>query len=148
MCHLQRELFNYINKTLETVAPKAQALHFCHSEGGVITYNAIKSMTKSEQDNMRLKFYIEAIAPASCIPKYYAKKAENYYSTKDSITGWFAKKDGDKYKVKILQCLTPLEDRILWGADHSFTGHTYKNQWSNHLNKLAREGKIHVHNRR
>lgn len=100
-------------------------LHICHSQGALITRNALSWTSENERNRL----IIVAIAPAAYINKNLCKKVYHYRSKNDiipSIDVYGRYSCSDTTTI-----LEPHKDAI--GGDHSFQSPTYRNTIENHI---------------
>ena len=93
-------------------------LHFCHSEGAIITREALERMPRNLSQNI----HIVAIGPAAYIDKNLCGSVRHYVSKRDivpliDVVGYIKNKD-------TITLLEPHPDAKL--LDHSFNSPTYK----------------------
>lgn len=56
-------------------------LHYCHSEGCIVTRNALRGLP----EELRNRIIVEAFAPAGYIPEYLAREVRHYRSARDIV---------------------------------------------------------------
>jgi hypothetical protein len=61
--------------------PLAFILHICHSEGAIVTRNALRSLP----EEFRAKIHVEAFAPGGYISDKLAASVHHYRSTRDIV---------------------------------------------------------------
>jgi RHS repeat-associated protein len=109
---------------------KGLYLHFCHSEGAIITRNAIETYP----EELRQRIIIVAIAPAGYIDDKYAYSVIHYRSTRDivpllDVTGAIR----CRHSTVVLE---PHKDAPLF--DHSFDSPTYSKVKEYHINEYKK----------
>lgn len=125
-----RQFMVAISDILYKINPDLLWLHNAHSEGGVITYNAIKGMTDDQKARLKEQLYILGVAPARPLPLEFGKGVTNIYSNQDWITGRYGKKflNDPNYDIKFVKCRSKFLERSLYAVDHAFLGTTYQEE--------------------
>jgi RHS repeat-associated protein len=105
-------------------------LHFCHSQGAIITRNALRWMPKEQRN----RIIVVAIAPAAYINKNLCKKVYHYRSKNDLVP----KIDYiGRYRCRdTTTVLKPHKDAQ--GMDHSFQSPTYRDIIDGHIRKYLK----------
>jgi RHS repeat-associated protein len=134
----------------EAHAPESFIEHIAHSRAGATYTCMFKNMPDEYQKNIQDFVYADGIGPASLIPKDYGKDAQNYYSTADFVTGWFAlNHDKEYYDVTWVTATTPKSERMGGFADHGLLGATYQGVTKNIISECQKKrGGIHVYQTR
>lgn len=124
-----------IAEAIEKINPQMIWLDTRHSEGGVIGRRAIENLTEDQKQIFKKQVSIVAVGPAKMIPDEYALEVGNLYSTKDYITGRWAKEinDGFHYSIETIICSSPWHQKTLFFADHGFMANTYQLGISNRI---------------
>ncbi|MEN9344006.1 MAG: hypothetical protein RLZZ453_793 [Chlamydiota bacterium] len=138
--HSTRQFLIACSDLLYNMNPKMKWVHFSHSEGGLICHNAIKGMTPEQKSKLNI-IHSYSFGPAHPISEKHLGNAENFYSKKDYITKWSGKKckDREQYKVTYLESQMHWTKRMLFVADHDFTGPTYKAKRNELIKEMKRD---------
>jgi len=133
---------------LNLMPEKSKAIHYAHSEGGILYNRSFEKMSEGEQGKMQRHFYYEGIGPAERTPRDYGIHALNIYSDADWITGWFKGGSNDQYDVKWVRALSPAHERVMYFADHAFFAKTCQSIVKDSLNEFNQRVGFYVGNSR
>jgi RHS repeat-associated protein len=135
-----RQFMVAISETIHKLNPDLLWLHIAHSEGGVISRNAIKGMTDEQKEQLKHKLYLLGVGPAKPIPLEFGRGVTNVYSKQDFITGGFALKyrNDPKYDVRFVPCRSSFSERTAYFADHAYLGGTYQQEQSDYIRELRK----------
>ena len=75
------ELQNKLMAYFAHAGPNAMYYHICHSEGAIVTRNALEGLP----DEIRQRIIVTAIAPGAYIPKNLAFRVTHYVSSRDIV---------------------------------------------------------------
>jgi RHS repeat-associated protein len=112
-------------------SPAAMYYHFCHSEGAIITRNALMSYP----EELRQRIIVVAIAPGAYIEDKYAFQVTHYRSTRD-IVPFFDFVGAYKCRDSTV-VLKPHPDAPLF--DHSVNSPTYRDVQRQHVNQCCQK---------
>ena len=133
-----RQFMVAISEAIHKINPDLLWLHISHSEGGVVSGNAIKGMTDEQKGHLKQQLYYLGLGPADPLALEYGRGVTNIYSNQDFITGAFALKyrNDPKYDVRFVKCRSAFSERTAYVADHAFLGGTYKKAAKNEIDDL------------
>ncbi len=147
---LTRQFMVAMSDMLYKINPNLLWAHFAHSEGGLITRNAIQGMTDDQRARLQEQLHCLGMGSAKPIPSEYGYKIANVYSEKDFITGWFALKyrNNPKYDVRFVRCRSSWSEKTAFLADHAYRGSTYQQEQFEYVGDLRKkwgfhDGKMH-----
>ncbi len=133
--------FKSLIKLIHSINPNLIWIHVMHSEGGAIGSRALGAMSGSEIHFFRRSLITIAYGPLLPIPREYALRTFNSYSSKDRTTGLFGLyfENQPDYDIVFKSVKTPiwknaLETTGMTGTvianlppgDHDFRGKTYQ----------------------
>jgi hypothetical protein len=111
-------------------AESAQAMwqHIVHSEGGMITAQAIESMNPERKKILAQRLNILSLGSLKPLPKKFGYSVENIYSDGDFATGlvgrFFSLLPG--YNVTYWPVMSSMSERSAYVCDHAIMGKTYQ----------------------
>lgn len=125
---MTRQLMESFSDMFSKTNPLAIWMHVAHSEGGAITYQAIKTMNPEKRQYIQEHLNIVAIAPARPIPKHYGHQVSNVYSDQDFFLAAVGKMFSlhSNYSINFLPSISKFLERSAYFADHAFLGSTYQ----------------------
>jgi len=107
--------------------PDAVLLHFCHSQGAILTRNAINDYP----EELRKRIIVVAIAPAAYISPDLCKEVYHYVSSRDFVP-YFDFRGRIECRDTI-HYLEAHENAGIW--DHNFNSPTYEKVIEKHIDK-------------
>lgn len=148
-----RQFLVAFEEHLHKINPSLLWLNIAHSEGGIITYHAIKGMTPEQQKKMQGKLLSITVGSIAPIPPDYVKDTHNIYSNLDFAAIPFMV---DYYFFGLISRLTNngssgnqnirfapnksrFKDRIFGIVDHNFLSPTYQEELNYRISDM-REG--------
>lgn len=112
----------------QELPPQLRMLLVPHSEGGVITRNALNIMLPEQQEKLSRRLDCIALAPAEPIPACLGRHVVNVYSTSDPITGERGLSHASNPQYEIEMVSSPSQRKLGVIGDHEVKrGSTYWN---------------------